>query len=41
MATIRAYVSREQMPAPTGKIGRSPIWAPEAIERWIAQHAAG
>jgi hypothetical protein len=34
-ATVRAYAARGQMPAPTGKVGRSPIWAPETIQPWL------
>ena len=34
-STIRAYVARGQMPAPTGRLGRTPWWAPEVIEPWI------
>ena len=34
-STIRAYHSREQMPAPTGYIGTTPYWDAEDIEPWI------
>lgn len=36
-STVRAYLSRDQMPAPTGRIGRSPWWSAEAIEPWLAE----
>ena len=34
-STIRAYHSREQMPAPTGHVGSTPYWEPKDIEPWI------
>lgn len=36
-STVRAYLAREQMPAASGRIGRTPYWEPEAIEPWLAQ----
>jgi predicted DNA-binding transcriptional regulator AlpA len=36
-STVRAYLARQQMPAATGRIGRTPWWAPEAIEPWLAE----
>lgn len=35
-STVRAYNARQQMPAPTGHVGRTPYWAPEDIEPWLA-----
>lgn len=34
-STVRAYGTRGQMPAPTGRLGRTPYWNPEDIEPWI------
>jgi DNA-binding transcriptional MerR regulator len=34
-STIRAYHSRGQMPAPTGRLGEKPYWDAEDIEPWI------
>lgn len=34
-STVRAYLSREQMPPATGRIGRTPYWAPEDIDPWL------
>lgn len=39
-STVRAYSAREQMPAPTGHLGRTPYWSPEAIQPWIAKQRA-
>lgn len=36
-STVRAYMTRDQMPQPTGRIGRTPWWAPEAIEPWLTE----
>lgn len=36
-STVRAYAARGQMPAPTGRVGRTPYWTPEVIEPWIEQ----
>lgn len=36
-ATIRSYASRGQMPAPSGKVGRTPYWDKDDIEPWIAE----
>ena len=36
-STVRAYLTRDQMPAPSGRIGRSPWWSAEAIEPWLAE----
>jgi len=35
--TIRAYVSRKQMPAPE-RLGRIPVWRPDVIKAWRAGH---
>lgn len=34
--TIRGYVSRGQMPAPAGRIGRAPYWDAATIRPWLA-----
>lgn len=34
-ATVRAYLARGQMPAPTGRIGGSPVWPRPLIDRWL------
>lgn len=34
-STVRAYLTREQMPASSGRIGRTPYWVPEDIEPWL------
>jgi DNA-binding transcriptional MerR regulator len=34
-STIRAYHSRGQMPAPSGRVGSTPYWEPKDIEPWI------
>lgn len=39
-ATIRAYNARGQMPAPTGRIGRTPYWHPDDIEPWLSERRA-
>lgn len=39
--TIRAYVSRGQMPAPSGRVGRTPYWTRKKIGPWIATRVAG
>jgi predicted DNA-binding transcriptional regulator AlpA len=36
-STIRAYVSREQMPQPSGRFGREPYWLVDAITPWLDQ----
>jgi predicted DNA-binding transcriptional regulator AlpA len=36
-STVRAYMAREQMPAATGRIGRTPYWAPDDIEPWLTE----
>jgi len=33
-STIRAYLSRGQMPPPDGRTGRTPWWHPETIRAW-------
>jgi excisionase family DNA binding protein len=35
-STVRAYAARGQIPAPSGRVGRTPYWAPDDIEPWIA-----
>ena len=39
-STVRAYRSRQQMPAPTGVIGRTPYWTDAAIAPWIERQKA-
>ena len=34
-STVRAYVTRGQMPAPTGRLGRTPWWSAQEIEPWL------
>lgn len=36
-ATVRAYLARGQMPAPDGRLGRTPWWAPDTIRSDLAQ----
>jgi predicted DNA-binding transcriptional regulator AlpA len=38
-STLRAYMTREQVPAPTGHIGRTPYWAPDTIQPWLDARA--
>lgn len=33
-ATVRSYAARGQMPAPDGRIGRSPWWWSTTITQW-------
>ncbi|MPZ61598.1 MAG: helix-turn-helix domain-containing protein [Propionibacteriales bacterium] len=33
-STIRAYVTRHQMPDPDRRMGRLRLWRPKTIERW-------
>lgn len=35
-ATVRAYLARDQMPAPIVRLGRTPVWSREQIEAWQA-----
>ncbi len=35
-ATVRAYVTRGQMPAPVVRIGGAPVWPRALIERWLS-----
>jgi DNA-binding transcriptional MerR regulator len=37
-STVRAYNAREQMPRPTGHVGRTPYWTPEDIEPWLREY---
>ena len=39
--TVSSYHSRGQMPEATGKVGRTPWWAPEDIEPWIGGYLHG
>jgi len=32
--TVRGYLSREQMPKPDGRLGRTPWWWRSTIEGW-------
>lgn len=38
-STLRAYLAREQMPAASGRLGRTPYWEREAIEPWLADRS--
>jgi len=33
-STVRAYAARGQMPAPDGRLGRTPWWWPDTIKTW-------
>lgn len=33
-ATVRAMVSRGKLPAPDGRLGRTPWWRPDTIAAW-------
>ena len=33
-STVRAYLAREQMPAPDRRIGRMTLWTPNTIRDW-------
>lgn len=35
--TVSGYRSRNQMPMPSGYVGRTPYWTPATIEPWINQ----
>ena len=35
--TIRAYLARDQMPAPDGRFVRSPWWERATIDDWLAR----
>jgi predicted DNA-binding transcriptional regulator AlpA len=35
-STVRAYITRHQMPEPDRMFGRSPGWRPQTIETWHA-----
>lgn len=35
-STVRAYLSRNQMPPPDRRFGRLPVWQPETIKTWNA-----
>ena len=39
--TISAYLARHQMPAPDGRIGRTPYWKRKTIEAWLVTRASG
>lgn len=39
-STVRAYNARQQMPAPTGRLGRTPWWDADELEPWIEQQRA-
>jgi predicted DNA-binding transcriptional regulator AlpA len=34
-STIRAYVSRSQMPAPSGRLGATPYWTRAQLADWM------
>lgn len=36
-STIRAYLARNQMPAPDRRMGRMTLWQPETIRTWHAE----
>lgn len=38
--TVRSWLYRGQLPAPSGRVGQSPWWAPEVIEPWMEERAA-
>ena len=40
-STVRSNHSREQMPAASGYVGRTPYWTPEDIEPWIGGYLHG
>ena len=40
-ATVRSWLHRGQMPEPTGRVQRSPWWAPDDIEPWMTGWARG
>ena len=33
-STVRAYLARQQMPEPDGRIGSTPWWWAKTIEQW-------
>lgn len=33
-STVRAYLAREQMPAPDGRVGRTAWWWADTIREW-------
>lgn len=39
-STLSSYHARGQMPAPTGKLGRTPYWESKDIEPWMAARPA-
>jgi excisionase family DNA binding protein len=36
--TLRQWVNRGKMPAPTGHVGQSPVWERDAVEQFIQDH---
>ncbi len=36
-STVSAYKAREQMPAPSGYVGRTPYWNRDYINPWIVE----
>lgn len=40
-STVRAFMTRNQMPEPTDRLGRTPWWASEDIEPWMAGYLRG
>lgn len=34
-ATVRRYLHRKDMPPPDERVGQSPLWKEETIDRWI------
>ena len=36
-ATVRSWLHRKTLPEPTGRVQRSPWWAPDDIEPWLRQ----
>lgn len=36
-STIRAYLSRGQMPAPDIRLGQTPGWLPQTIDAWLTK----
>jgi len=38
-ATVRTYLWRSTLPAPDGRVGRSPWWYRSTIDAWLAERA--
>ncbi|MCU0268339.1 MAG: helix-turn-helix domain-containing protein [Acidimicrobiales bacterium] len=35
-STVRAYLTRNQLPPPVAKVGGSPVWSRPVVERWAS-----